>query len=88
LSGSDLVVGKMLPASANFVLVSLSLIILPALCIPVAQRKDLEALLVQTSQGPVRGYKDVAADIFTFYGIPYATAPTGRDRYKVKCLIW
>jgi hypothetical protein len=84
LSGSDLVVGKMLSASANFVLASLSLILLPALCIPSVQSKGLEALLVQTSQGPVRGYKDEAADIFTFYGIPYATAPTGRDRYKVK----
>lgn len=42
-----------------------------------------EARIVVTAQGPVRGYKDPTRNVFAFYGIPYATAPTGRDRYKV-----
>ncbi|XP_046974193.1 cholinesterase 1-like [Vanessa cardui] len=43
---------------------------------------DPESRLVQLDQGPVRGYKDVKEGIFVFNGIPYATAPTGRDRFK------
>lgn len=39
--------------------------------------------LVQLSQGAVRGYKDPDLEIFSFYGIPYAKAPTGTDRFKV-----
>ncbi|XP_061716979.1 esterase FE4-like [Cydia pomonella] len=35
--------------------------------------------IVQTSQGPVRGYK--TGEIYYFYGIPYATAPTGKRRF-------
>ncbi|CAH0722796.1 unnamed protein product, partial [Brenthis ino] len=42
-----------------------------------------ESRLVQLSQGPVRGYKDVEYGIFVFHSIPYATAPTGRDKFKV-----
>lgn len=38
--------------------------------------------IVHTDQGPVRGYKDDTGDIFVFYNIPYATTPTGVDRYK------
>ncbi|XP_013148721.1 PREDICTED: esterase FE4-like [Papilio polytes] len=41
-----------------------------------------EAWLVNTDQGPVRGYKASGDDVFVFYGIPYATAPTGRNKYK------
>ncbi|XP_046972127.1 cholinesterase 1-like [Vanessa cardui] len=43
---------------------------------------DPESRLVQLDQGPVRGYKDVNEGVFVFNGIPYATAPTGRDRFK------
>ena len=40
--------------------------------------------LVHTTQGPVRGYKDPYEDIFVFYNIPYARAPTGDEKFKVK----
>ncbi|XP_047538363.1 esterase FE4-like [Vanessa atalanta] len=43
---------------------------------------DPESRLVQLDQGPVRGYKDVNEGIFVFSSLPYATAPTGRDRFK------
>ncbi|KAG6453272.1 hypothetical protein O3G_MSEX008074 [Manduca sexta] len=38
--------------------------------------------VVQLPQGPVRGYRDPGGDIFTFYGIPYAAAPTGVNKFK------
>uniref|UniRef100_A0A1L8D6J4 Carboxylic ester hydrolase n=1 Tax=Plutella xylostella TaxID=51655 RepID=A0A1L8D6J4_PLUXY len=38
--------------------------------------------LVQISSGRVRGYKNQQWDIFEFYGIPYATAPTGVNKFK------
>ncbi|XP_045451203.1 juvenile hormone esterase-like [Melitaea cinxia] len=38
--------------------------------------------IVNLTQGPVRGYKDKNLDVFIFYGIPYATAPTGQDKFK------
>ncbi|KPI93490.1 Esterase FE4 [Papilio xuthus] len=41
-----------------------------------------EGWLVNTDQGPVRGYKATGDDVFVFYGIPYATAPTGPNKYK------
>ncbi|XP_050350772.1 cholinesterase 1-like isoform X3 [Nymphalis io] len=47
---------------------------------------DPQSRLIQLDQGPVRGYKDVNEDIFVFNGIPYATAPTGRDRFKAPLL--
>lgn len=37
---------------------------------------------VMTSQGPVRGQKE-SDGVYTFYNIPYATAPTGEDKFKV-----
>ncbi|CAG4932152.1 unnamed protein product [Colias eurytheme] len=37
---------------------------------------------VNINQGPVKGYKPQGWDIFEFHGIPYATAPTGDDRFK------
>lgn len=42
-----------------------------------------ESRVVQIDQGPVRGYRDPDRNLFAFYNIPYATAPTGRNRYKV-----
>ncbi|XP_068628578.1 esterase FE4-like [Battus philenor] len=41
-----------------------------------------ESKLVNIEQGPVRGYKEPGDDVFMFYGIPYATAPTGMHKYK------
>lgn len=43
---------------------------------------DPESRTVHLNQGIVRGYKDLHEDIFDFYGIPYAVAPTGPNRYK------
>ncbi|XP_022822420.1 juvenile hormone esterase-like isoform X2 [Spodoptera litura] len=37
---------------------------------------------VKTSQGVVRGRKHPTEDIYTFYNIPYATAPVGVDKFK------
>ncbi|XP_064292021.1 uncharacterized protein LOC128669717 [Plodia interpunctella] len=41
-----------------------------------------ESRLVQIDQGPVRGYQDAESGVFVFSSIPYATAPTGKDKYK------
>ncbi|XP_041973805.1 cholinesterase 1-like [Aricia agestis] len=43
---------------------------------------ELPSRLVKTAQGPVRGYKDPDYDVFTFHNIPYATVPSGVDRFK------
>ncbi|CAH2099671.1 unnamed protein product [Euphydryas editha] len=43
---------------------------------------DPESLTVHLNQGIVRGYRDLNDGIFAFYGIPYAKAPTGPDKYK------
>lgn len=48
-----------------------------------AQSESAESLVVRIGQGPVRGFKDAETGVFAFYGIPYATAPTGTDRFKV-----
>lgn len=42
---------------------------------------------VELEQGFVRGEKFWDGDYYEFYGVPYATAPTGRDKYKVSLLI-
>ncbi|XP_063834728.1 carboxylic ester hydrolase-like [Ostrinia nubilalis] len=39
-------------------------------------------LRVDITQGPVIGYKVPDTDVFSFNGIPYATAPTGTDKFK------
>ncbi|OWR46325.1 Carboxylesterase [Danaus plexippus plexippus] len=62
----------------------MSTILLAALIASVSSEniKDRESLLVQISSGLVRGYKDIHEDVFVFNGIPYATAPTGTERFK------
>ncbi|KAF9406064.1 hypothetical protein HW555_013432, partial [Spodoptera exigua] len=37
---------------------------------------------VETAQGIVRGRKHPTEDIYTFYNIPYATAPVGVDKFN------
>ncbi|XP_063622380.1 esterase E4-like [Cydia splendana] len=49
------------------------------LCVTQDTQDVRESRVVQTAQGLVRGYKE--DDIFYFYGIPYATAPTGTRRF-------
>lgn len=41
-------------------------------------------LQVNTPQGPVRGLKQPNEEVYAFYNIPYATAPVGVDKFKVK----
>lgn len=48
----------------------------------VAFSEEHQSRLVRTSQGLVRGYKDPEEDIYIFYNVPYATAPSGTDRFK------
>ncbi|XP_022819907.1 cholinesterase 1-like [Spodoptera litura] len=48
----------------------------------VATMADDEWRVVNTAQGPVRGRKHPTEDIYTFYNIPYATAPVGVDKFK------
>ncbi|CAH0406087.1 unnamed protein product [Chilo suppressalis] len=38
-------------------------------------------------QGKIRGFREPGTDVFTFYGVPYATAPTGEHKFKEDCLI-
>ncbi|KAJ2946248.1 hypothetical protein O0L34_g12287 [Tuta absoluta] len=48
----------------------------------LAQPEDENSRTVEIQQGKLRGYKDPEGGLFTFYNIPYATAPTGKDRFK------
>lgn len=57
------------------------LICVAVACGASAQSDARDSRTIHTAQGPVRGYKN--DEIFEFYGIPYATAPTGPNRYKV-----
>ncbi|XP_049887141.1 esterase FE4-like [Pectinophora gossypiella] len=41
-----------------------------------------ESRTVRTTYGAVRGYRSPEGDLFAFYGIPYATAPTGPNKFK------
>ncbi|XP_037295228.1 juvenile hormone esterase-like [Manduca sexta] len=38
--------------------------------------------VVTTHHGPIRGYKDPDGSMYSFYDVPYATVPTGRDKFK------
>ncbi|XP_039745525.1 esterase FE4-like [Pararge aegeria] len=41
-----------------------------------------DSRLVNIDQGPVRGYKEAEYGIYSFYGIPYANVPKGKNRFK------
>lgn len=56
-------------------------VILVSIVATNAQVQDSRVVLIE--QGPVRGYREPERNLYAFYSIPYATAPTGRDRYKV-----
>nr|UXP71939.1 esterase [Manduca sexta] len=43
---------------------------------------DEGSRVVRLAQGPVRGYRDPQGDLFAFYSVPYATAPTGPHKFK------
>ncbi|XP_041972174.1 esterase FE4-like [Aricia agestis] len=53
-------------------------VILAIACLSVVSSEEF--LDVNIKQGTVRGYK--SDGVFKFYGIPYATAPAGTDKYK------
>ncbi|XP_063834792.1 esterase FE4-like [Ostrinia nubilalis] len=62
---------------------SVELVLCLCLCLGArGEGGEREARLVRSPQGPVKGYKDPGDSIFVFYGIPYATAPTGADKFK------
>ena len=52
------------------------------LCVTAVLADD-EWREVKTAQGPVRGRKHPSEDLYTFFNIPYATAPVGVDKFKV-----
>ncbi|XP_072935724.1 juvenile hormone esterase-like [Epargyreus clarus] len=43
---------------------------------------ERESRVVTIKQGSVRGYKHPDGDFFVFHSIPYATAPTGSQRFQ------
>ncbi|KAJ2945101.1 hypothetical protein O0L34_g9157 [Tuta absoluta] len=53
--------------------------LLAIICVLAQAHEDSRTVFIE--QGPVRGYKDPEG-LFIFYNIPYATAPTGKDRFK------
>ncbi|KAI5642275.1 carboxylesterase family domain-containing protein [Phthorimaea operculella] len=55
-------------------------VVLGAIFCALAQAEDSRTVVIE--QGPVRGYKDPEGGHFVFSNIPYATAPTGKDRFK------
>ncbi|XP_037295227.1 juvenile hormone esterase-like [Manduca sexta] len=56
------------------------LVLLGAAATAAAQTS--ESRVVTTHHGPIRGYKDPDGSMYSFYDVPYATAPTGRDKFK------
>lgn len=53
-----------------------------AICLELGKGES-ESRLINTLQGPVIGYKLPKDDVYVFNGIPYATAPTGPNKFKV-----
>lgn len=70
-TANDTVVAKMLKCA----------IFVALILVAIGESKEVKQLDI--AQGPVRGYKDASDDVFVFYGIPYATAPTGPNKCKV-----
>nr|CAJ2313416.1 Carboxylic ester hydrolase [Metisa plana] len=52
-----------------------------ALCAWVVA-EERASRVVSTTQGPVRGYRRPHTSYYAFYSIPYATAPTGHQKFK------
>ncbi|CAB3220851.1 unnamed protein product [Arctia plantaginis] len=54
------------------------------LCVAVGatEHGNDEWLEVNIEQGPVRGQLDSGGELWTFLNIPYATAPTGKHKFK------
>ncbi|XP_022828849.1 juvenile hormone esterase-like [Spodoptera litura] len=56
------------------------LVVLLFCCLAIVLADD--SRVVSTAQGPVRGRLLPGGGVYGFYNIPYASAPTGADRYK------
>ncbi|CAH1643315.1 unnamed protein product [Spodoptera littoralis] len=56
------------------------LVVLLFCCLAIVLGDD--SRVVSTAQGPVRGRLLPSGGVYGFYNIPYASAPTGADRYK------
>ncbi|KAJ0181321.1 hypothetical protein K1T71_003406 [Dendrolimus kikuchii] len=55
------------------------------LCLSVLEvfaKDERESRMTTIRQGQVKGYKDPEGNFFAYYGIPYATAPTGFGRFQ------
>lgn len=48
--------------------------------------QEPKARVVNTAQGPVRGYLEPKFGLFGFYGVPYASTPLGTQRFRVYLL--
>ncbi|KAI5642277.1 carboxylesterase family domain-containing protein [Phthorimaea operculella] len=53
-----------------------------AITCALAQTEDRNSRTVEVQQGKIRGYRDPEGGLYTFHNVPYATAPTGKDRFK------
>ena len=53
------------------------------LCVTAVLADD-EWREVKTAQSPVRGRKQPSEDLYIFFNIPYATAPVGVAKFKVR----
>lgn len=50
--------------------------------------EDAKSKVVKIDQGLVKGYQSSEGDFFVYYGIPYASAPTGPNKFKVDIKIF
>lgn len=50
---------------------------------PTEVKAEVKARTVKIEDGVVSGEKYWDGDFYQFYGIPYASVPKGRDRFKV-----
>ncbi|KAL4705243.1 hypothetical protein ACJJTC_010262 [Scirpophaga incertulas] len=66
--------------TCRYVLTSVTVLLV--FCARLAEGDTRESRTVQTTQGSVRGYKDPNSDVFIYYGIPYASVPTGENKFK------
>ncbi|CAK1550133.1 unnamed protein product [Leptosia nina] len=51
-------------------------------CVLAVSADEEDFRIIKLDSGLVRGNKYWNGDYYEFYGIPYATAPSGRDRFK------
>ena len=42
----------------------------------------LEGPVIQTSNGPIQGTRDIFTGFTTYHGVPFASPPTGNNRWR------